>query len=405
MSYPVDEVPSTTPPNRLPVVWVGLYLEPPQQRRWTVLLRFFLALPLFFAGVGIAVAAAIWVIGTWFSALFTRRVPVGLHRKLLGVLRFQTRLSAYLALLTDTWPGVHFDPQPDDPITLNVEQVELRRSAVFFRLLLAIPASIVSSLLTSGQVLLVVVMWIVGLVRGRTPTTLHQSVALALRFSTRMSAFMLLLTPAQPFRGAFGDTESVNLPRSDQPSAAAPEIDAVSVPAPAAPDPRPEPAQQTLPTRWVVRRAVKVWLIVILVLGLGGQIGQRASGTGVWTVFRAINDRTVVVTSFNSTTTVIVNFSRAADSCTSTACLQVQASHAASQEATVIRTFNANYTPVATADAQYVAYRDQLLVVDGIFVELSHSNQSLTSDRALVSTLLTNYLKLGTTGTTLENAL
>jgi Domain of unknown function (DUF4389) len=368
-------------------------MEPPRQRRWTVLLRIFLAIPLFFAGIGVALAALVWVIGAWFSAVFTGLVPAGLHRKLLGALRFQLRLSAYLGLLTDVWPGVHFEHHPGDAITVNVDQVELRRSAVFFRVFLAIPAFFVSSLVSSGQAPLVFVMWIMGMVRGRTPVTLHQTVALALRYSARTTAFGLLLTPTQPFRGFFGDEDTGEAPATSS-----------DVVAPASNTPL-DDAPSPLPTRWVVPTAVKVWLIVFLVLGLGGQIQQRTTSMGVWSVFGTLSDRSVVETSMKATTSVITQFGHKASPCTQTTCLQTQANFAATQEAQIIQTFYANYRPDPAAHTQYAAYRDQLLVVAGVLAEFSIGQHSVASDRALVTTLLANYVTLSNDATALENAL
>ena len=48
--------------------------------------------------------AELAVIVAWFAALITGRVPDGLHDFLASYLRFYTRVSAYLFLLSDPWP-------------------------------------------------------------------------------------------------------------------------------------------------------------------------------------------------------------------------------------------------------------------------------------------------------------
>src|SRR5213076_1503989 len=50
------------------------------------------------------VVAELALVVAWFSALFSGRVPDGLHEFLASYLRFYTRVSAYLFLLSDPYP-------------------------------------------------------------------------------------------------------------------------------------------------------------------------------------------------------------------------------------------------------------------------------------------------------------
>ena len=77
----------------------------------------------------------------WFAALFTGRVPAGLHDFNAGFLRYSTRVTGYLFLLANPWPpfsaaAAVSDRRPDRPPR------EQSRLTVFFRILLAIPALI-----------------------------------------------------------------------------------------------------------------------------------------------------------------------------------------------------------------------------------------------------------------------
>lgn len=243
-------------------------LTPPIQRRWTIAIRWILALPLAFAALGIYVAAFFWLVGAWFTALITGRVSDGLQRRLCGVLRFQARLSAYVNLLSDEWPGVHFEARAGDPVVLEIDHVDLRRSAVFFRAILAIPAGILASAVSSGLYPFLLVMWVWGLVSGRAPRPLHQLAALCVRFSIRAAAFWTLMTPTQPFGGFFGDTVAPALAR------------AASAPEPSPPPSLAVGAVRTGPpptgTPWLVARSVPFLLIVVTVLGLvSGSTGNR----------------------------------------------------------------------------------------------------------------------------------
>jgi hypothetical protein len=84
---------------------VDAEIDPPaRQSRWRTLLRLFLALPaLFLAGAFSTVTFAAGA-GAWFAALFTGRVPEGLHRLLGWTVRYQMQAYGYLALLTDRYP-------------------------------------------------------------------------------------------------------------------------------------------------------------------------------------------------------------------------------------------------------------------------------------------------------------
>ena len=257
-------------------VTLHLSLEPPEQRRWTILIRWILALPLAFAAIGIYLAALVWLIGAWFAALFTGRVPNALQHKLCGVLQFQARLSAYTNLLTDVWPGVHFQARADDPVTLDVDHVDLRRSAVVFRLILAFPAVVLASIVGTGVYLFLFVMWVVGLFRGRTPKALHQVAALTIRYTIRSAAFWAMMTPTQPFLGFFGDG-----------------VAGADASAPATLVTTDSSAHRS--TTWLVEPAVKALLIVVIVLGVLGQGTNNRWHGGVKWDLPTHSERTVVV--------------------------------------------------------------------------------------------------------------
>jgi hypothetical protein len=82
---------------------VDVHVEPALDRRdrLTAAFRLILALP-HLALVGGPLAAGLtW---TWRAILFTGRMPGALHRFGVGVLRWGTRVEAYLPLLHDEYP-------------------------------------------------------------------------------------------------------------------------------------------------------------------------------------------------------------------------------------------------------------------------------------------------------------
>ncbi len=119
------------------------FAEPAEQRRLTVLVRIILAIPHLVVLYVLSIASEVVALICWFAALFTGRLPGGLADFQVGYLRWLTRFSAYLFLLTDVYPPFEF-AEAQYPVRLRAEPGPLNRLAVLFRIILVIPASIVS---------------------------------------------------------------------------------------------------------------------------------------------------------------------------------------------------------------------------------------------------------------------
>src|SRR3989475_11471107 len=81
------------------------YPDAKQLNRWLPLVKWLLAIPhyvvLFFLWIGAAFA----IIAAWFAILFTGTYPTGLFRYVVGVLRWNNRVTAYaFTLVTDKYP-------------------------------------------------------------------------------------------------------------------------------------------------------------------------------------------------------------------------------------------------------------------------------------------------------------
>lgn len=83
-----------------------LDLRPPDapRDRLTVALRLVLVIPQLLVVWVLAIAWAFTTVVAWFSILLTGRFPAELHRFGIGVLRWTTRVEAYLLLLRDEYP-------------------------------------------------------------------------------------------------------------------------------------------------------------------------------------------------------------------------------------------------------------------------------------------------------------
>jgi len=96
--YPPFSLQSTDYPVRL---WLDY---PERLSRWKIFVKWLLAIPHFIVLYFLQFAQSIAVLIAFFAILFTGRYPRSLFDFVVGVDRWNWRVSAYLFLLTDTYP-------------------------------------------------------------------------------------------------------------------------------------------------------------------------------------------------------------------------------------------------------------------------------------------------------------
>jgi hypothetical protein len=191
-------------PGPEPLAPVLVWVAPPQpQSRWTVLVRFVLAIPHLVVLYALGIAAEVLAIIGWFGALFTGKLPDFAAQFLTGFLRWEARVTGYVLLLTDQYPPFTLD-DVDYPVRIAVRPGQLNRAAVFFRLFLIFPASVLAWILEWGMGIMSFFMWLIALFRGRVPQAMHEAAAAVLRYVMRVYGFTFMLTSAYP-GGMFGD--------------------------------------------------------------------------------------------------------------------------------------------------------------------------------------------------------
>jgi hypothetical protein len=149
------------------------------------------------AGGVLGAVAFVCALITWFAIVFTGRAPDGLWRLSTFYLRWRVRSSAYVALLRDEYPPFGEAPYPaevDVPVPLEPRD----RLTVAFRPILALPHLLVVWLLGIAWGVTTIVAWFAILFTGRHPATLYQFAVGALRWTTRVEAYLLLLTDDYP---------------------------------------------------------------------------------------------------------------------------------------------------------------------------------------------------------------
>ena len=192
---------------------------PESSRRLTALFRIVLAIPILillslvsgaaptgdtteYQGMTLLVAGGLLWLPPMLMILFRRKYPRWWFDWNLELLRFVTRVEAYLMLLRDDYPstderqGVHIDvPYPD-------VEGELNRFLPLVKWILAIPHYIVLAIIGSLAFLVTIIAWFAILIVGRYPRELFLFVEGTLRWGMRVTAYAFLLTTDRypPFR-------------------------------------------------------------------------------------------------------------------------------------------------------------------------------------------------------------
>ena len=97
-----------TDPGDDPRVRIDFVPETEGRNRLTIFFRFLMVIPHIIVLYVIGIAAFfVYVIG-FFAVLFTGKWPTGLQNFVVGLLRWNARLSAYMFLLTDKFPPFGF---------------------------------------------------------------------------------------------------------------------------------------------------------------------------------------------------------------------------------------------------------------------------------------------------------
>jgi hypothetical protein len=152
------------------------------------------------------VLAVLAGIANWFATLFAGTPPRGLHRFLSAYVRYSLHVSAFLYLATNPFPGFvgEFGRYPLDVVL--PEPQRQNRWVAGFRIILAIPAIVISSVLGWALLVAAVLTWFAALATGSAPWGLRNLSAYALRYAAQLNAYLYLLTDryphASPLEGA-----------------------------------------------------------------------------------------------------------------------------------------------------------------------------------------------------------
>jgi len=138
------------------------------------------------------------IVGGLFAAtllmlLFRQRYPRWWFDFARELTRFEARIGAYLALLTDQYPSTVDEQAVHLEIDYPDAERDLNRWLPLVKWLLAIPHYIVLVFLALGALLVVIIAWFAILFTGRYPRALFDYVVGVGRWSLRVQAYAFLL--------------------------------------------------------------------------------------------------------------------------------------------------------------------------------------------------------------------
>jgi Domain of unknown function (DUF4389) len=178
---------------------IGLIVDDDLTRsRLTVFFRIILLIPqAIWIGLW-SIAAAVAVFVAWIVAIFTGRVPDGLHGFLARFVRASVHLAAYGYLLADPWPPFMGEPG-SYPVDARIDPAQQQsRLTVFFRGLLAIPALLISYVFRLVNQVIALLGWFYSLATGHMHEGMRNASAWMLGYELQTWAYYFLLTGRYP---------------------------------------------------------------------------------------------------------------------------------------------------------------------------------------------------------------
>ena len=186
-------VPNPAYPARLDVD------NPPHLSRLLIFVKWLLAVPHYIVLWVLAIGAwFVWII-SWFAVLITGSYPEGMFNYMVGVLRWSSRVGAYVMLMTDKYPPFTLDDDPSYPLRLEIDYPDrIARWRPLVQWLLVIPAGIVGVVIFFVAEICVLIAWFAILITGAFPQGLFDVVEIAFRWSARVNTYAYFMTERYP---------------------------------------------------------------------------------------------------------------------------------------------------------------------------------------------------------------
>jgi hypothetical protein len=159
-------------------------------------------IPIVIMAILVSWSAGLLSLATLLMILFRKKYPRWWFDFNLELYRFSTRVNAYVLLLRDEYPSTDDDQAVSLEISYPDAESQLNRFMPLIKWFLAIPHYVVIYVLSICALVVMVIAWFAILIVGRYPQGLFNFSVGVMRWETRVSAYMSLLSTDRypPFR-------------------------------------------------------------------------------------------------------------------------------------------------------------------------------------------------------------
>jgi hypothetical protein len=175
-----------------------------QIARWRPLVQWFLAIPQLFIAYALSMVRAVLTLVSFFTVLFTRRIPRPLFDAIAMTFRYEWRAVSYALFLREEYPPFDFEPaaaddgvDPHTLVTFTYPE-QMSRWQPLVKWLLAFPHYLVLAALGIGAIGVTIAGFFAVLVTGEYPQGLRDFLVGVYRYSVRVQAYVGLLTDEYP---------------------------------------------------------------------------------------------------------------------------------------------------------------------------------------------------------------
>jgi hypothetical protein len=205
----MSDQPITPPPPPPPMPGPSTYpaaldLQAPLEvNRWRPLVHWLLAIPHLIVMYALNILSNALLFISFFTILFTKKIPRGMFDVIVMVYRYQWRAFSYFLWMRTDYPPFSFTPAAEDdgidPASLSVEYpTELKRFMPLVKWILAIPHFIVLFVLMIAAYVVVLISFFAVLITGKYPEGMRNFLVGVARWVLRVEAYAGFLRDEYP---------------------------------------------------------------------------------------------------------------------------------------------------------------------------------------------------------------